>query len=335
MALTQTYAPILWECDGSRRAFSVTWQFFEPSDLVITHVSGSGIETLLERGDYKVVGGVNGLGIASVGHIETATTYDAGSQIRIERATKLTQPEAFANGQFPAKRVERGLDRLAMVIEEALQGRRTGEEIRVTADGAQTIQTNVATAAPRVDTSDLERQFAALQANVLDLMRRVPVMQMPAAQAIPAIPAKPESPAIETRDQAIAYAYDELEKQAAARRSRYATSSKELVYLQKQNEARAAIDDPKPDGTHPHPETGEHITKYPHLEAMIGLWVTDTGDKAQDIYAAAMFTLGRAADFKIASAKIERAVDMTKQRIAKATTIQGVLDALASTSWGD
>ncbi len=116
-------------------------------------------------------------------------------------------------------------------------------------------------------------------------------------------------------------------------RAKFATPGKGLVYSQKQNEARAAIDDPSPELAQKHPETGEPIRKYPHLEAMIGIWVPQNPDLAEAIRGAAIFVLGRAADFKEASARIERQIDLAKQRIAQATTIADVLSVPASILW--
>lgn len=351
MALPQKYAPITWECDGSNRSFSVTWPFFEADDIVVTYITESKAEVQLKRGgDYKVTGGKDGNGMPAVGVIETSAIYERGALIRVERQTTISQDEAFANGAFPAKRIERALDRAMMALEELAHGREATEEIRVPAGSAPVTrfiepqrhatadveslvrgilkgQADQTQAAQR----DLAQNIAALRRQVDGLHSTAPVIQ-PIDRPEPQPPAEPdETPA--TMEEAVQRAYDELNREAARQRAKFATPGKGLVYSQKQNEARAAIDDPSPELAQKHPETGEPIRKYPHLEAMIGIWVPQNPDLAEAIRGAAIFVLGRAADFKEASARIERQIDLAKQRIAQATTIADVLSVPASILW--
>lgn len=350
MALPQKYAPITWECDGSTRAFSVTWPFFEADDLIVTYITESKTEVALKRGgDYKVTGGKDGNGMPAVGIVETSAIYEPGALIRVERQTTISQDEAFANGAFPAKRIERALDRAMMALEELAHGREATEEIRVPAGSAPVTrsiepqrhatadveslvrgilkgQADQAQAAQR----DLAQNIAALRRQVDGLHSTAPVIQ-PIDRPEPQREAEPEPAA--TMAEAVQHAYDELNREAARQRGRFATPGKGLVYSQKQNEARAAIDDPAPEVAQKHPETGEPISKYPHLEAMVGIWVPQKPDLAESIRDAAIFVLGRAADFKEASARIERQIDLAKQRIAQATTIADVLSVPASILW--
>lgn len=351
MALPQKYAPITWECDGSNRSFSVTWPFFEPDDITVTYITESKAEVVLSRGgDYKITGGKDGNGMPAVGVIETSAVYERGALIRVERQTKISQDEAFANGAFPAKRIERALDRAMMVLEELAHGREATEEIRVPAGSAPVsapVQATPRHSTPDVETMvrgllkghadqtqaaqrDLAQNLAALRRQVDGLGHTPPVIQpidRPEPQQAPD-PAQPT-----TMAEAVQHAYDELNREAARQRARLATPGKDLVYLQKQNEARSALDDPAPEIAQKHPETGEAIKKYPHLEAMIGIWVQPKPDLAESIRDAAIFVLGRAADFKEASARIERQIDLAKQRIAQATTIADVLSVSASILW--
>lgn len=352
MALPQKYAPITWECDGSNRSFSVTWPFFEADDLIVTYITESKAEVTLKRGgDYKVTGGKDGNGMPAVGVIETSAIYERGALIRVERQTTISQDEAFANGAFPAKRIERALDRAMMALEELAHGREATEEIRVPAGSAPVTrsiepqrhatadveslvrgilkgQADQTQAAQR----DLAQNLAALRRQVDGLHSAPPVIQ-PIDRPEPQPHAAPEPAPITTMEEAVQHSYDELNREAARQRARLATPGKDLVYLQKQNEARSALDDPAPEIAQKHPETGEAIKKYPHLEAMIGIWVQPKPDLAESIRDAAIFVLGRAADFKEASARIERQIDLAKQRIAQATTIAEVLSVPASILW--
>lgn len=339
MALQTSYAPIVWECDGSNRSFSITWPFFDASDLVVTCITASG-ETMTP--DYKVKGGKDGLGLPAVGFLETSGIYPAGTSIRIERQTKLTQIEAFADGPFASKRVERALDRAMMALEEISQGREVRGEIFVPANGAAPVVTSKpAPVRSDVDVESIARGLVKAQAEEAKAAHRDLALHIAAlkrqldglhAAPVPS-PAQPDQPVIRTVNEAIVYTLDKINSEAAKRRAQIATPGKELVYAQKQNEARAALDDPDPSAAQRHPETGALIAKYPHLEGMRGVWVQATENQAEDIRHAAMFILGRVADFKTASAKIELALDHAKQRLASASTIEDVLSVPASIIW--
>lgn len=348
MALPQSYTPIIWECDGSNRSFSVTWPFFDGADLVVSCITEAGQVTRLAMpSDFKVKGGKDGNGLPAVGIVETAGIYPAGSSMRIERETKIIQVEALADGPFPSKRIERALDRAMMILEELAFGRSSSGEIRVPANGAAPIVTSTASQSrgdidvesiaralikghadeTRAATRDLALHIAALKRQI-DGLQSVPSAPVPAV-TVP----QPQAPVIRTRDQAIVYAMGELNKHAAHHRALIATPGKDLVYAQKQNEARAALDDQEPTAPQRHPETGRDMPKYPHLEAMRGIWVQATANRAEDIRQAAVFVLGRVADFKVASARIERSIEQAKQRIAAASTIEDVLSVPASIVW--
>lgn len=354
MALAQKYAPITWECDGSNRAFSVTWPFFDTADLTVTYITQSQTPvTLKEGGDYRVRGGRDGNGMAAVGVIETTAIYEHGALIRVSRTTPITQTEAYSNGAFPAVRIERALDRAMMVLEELAHGRAATDEIRVpvgsspvtspvqatarqsTAEVENLIQGLIKGQADQTQAAhrDLAQSIAALRRQV-DGLHAAPVATLPAIQPIdraePA-PAPPVAPA--TLDEAIAQARDELEREAARYRSQVATVGKDYVYLQKQSEARAALDDPAPIAPAVHPVTGAQIVKYPHLEALVGVYVPETESREDDIRAAAAFILGKAADFKAWNARIELALGFAKRSLAEARSIDDALSIPARLDW--
>jgi hypothetical protein len=132
-----------------------------------------------------------------------------------------------------------------------------------------------------------------------------------------------------------AAALSELDARVAERRSAFATRGKDAVYAQKQNEARACIDDPDPTSLQPHPTTGEGITKYPHLVAMVGTWVRKTSDPAADLMTAARLVLGKAADAKLASAALEAVSDRAKIGIRDAESAEDIANVIKSIRWPD
>lgn len=130
-----------------------------------------------------------------------------------------------------------------------------------------------------------------------------------------------------------AIAREGLARLAQDARSRIATPGKELVYLQQEAEARACFDDQDPLQTYAHPVSGEQISKYPHLQSMIGTRVQATADAKADMASAAILVLGKAADFRQASAQIERMLVETTARIESAQTVDELQEALVRAVW--
>lgn len=124
-----------------------------------------------------------------------------------------------------------------------------------------------------------------------------------------------------------------IERMAAAARGIYMTAGKDAVYIQKQREAVAILDDPSPTTMIAHPTTGIDVPKYNHLRAMVGLWVHDTGDLSNDLLSAAKFVLGRAEDAKAVTAAIERTADLAKRDVATAQTTSAVDDVVSAIQW--
>lgn len=125
MTVTVAYSPLTYNCNGSTTAFSVTWPFFLSSDLVVTHITSGGVETVLAlTTDYTVSGGRDSTtGLPAVGTVTTLSTYASGVKIRITRSTPRTQSTSFTTaGAFPAKTVEAMIDRVHMIAEEGAGG---------------------------------------------------------------------------------------------------------------------------------------------------------------------------------------------------------------------
>lgn len=121
MTVTTAYSPLTYNGNGSVTSFSVTWPFFLSSDLVVTHISDTGVETvLLLTTNYTVSGGRDGTtGLPGTGTVTTVSTYASGHKIRITRATPKTQQTSITStGAFAAKTVEAMIDRVHMIAEE-------------------------------------------------------------------------------------------------------------------------------------------------------------------------------------------------------------------------
>lgn len=352
MSLPVKYTPTIAECDGSNRRFSTLWPFFEASDLRVTWVAESGKSRTLETTEYKVRGGKDGTGVAAVGWIETAKIYALKEKLVIERVTVPSQEEAFQDaGAFQGKRIERSLDRAMMCIEElAFAGAQAG------AGAKERIQAVVA----HRDEDAAQRALAAATAaqqelralrRLLDgqkpVQERVIVKHVPAMPAVvqeqpaPAVapapkveaPAEPERPEFTELIDAKSYALAELDRYAEIARCQFATPGKDMVYIQKQNEARACLDDDEPLVAALHPSTGQPIVKYPHLEGMIGVYVPETRDRQADLMGAAVFVLGKAADWKANSARVEAALYAGKQAILASDDIDDTLSIPARVIW--
>lgn len=130
MTVTISYAPLTYTCNGSTTAFSVTWPFFESTDLIVTRRTASGVETVLTNpADYTVTGGrATVSGTPAVGTVTTTSTY-ADGKIVITRNTSRRQQLALPTaGAFPAKSVEAALDRALMIAEEGVYSG-TGDDV--------------------------------------------------------------------------------------------------------------------------------------------------------------------------------------------------------------
>lgn len=354
MSLPVSYTPTIAECDGSNRRFSTLWPFYEAGDLRVTWVSQSGKRKKLEPTEYRVRGGKDGNGVCAVGWIETAKIYALTEKLVIERATVPSQDEAFQDGgTFQGKRIERALDRAMMVLEELTFG--------ATETGARTssqsevghIPQNADIAQAALDASRSAQQELRALRRMMDgqkpvvervIVKHVPAMpsgvepQAPApALSPPPLPieklTEPETPEFTELIPAKSYALAELDRYAEFARCQFATPGKDLVYIQKQNEAKACLDDEDPLSATAHPISGRPIVKYPHLEGMIGVYVSETPDRVTDLMNAAAYVLGKAADWKANSARVEAALYTGKQAILNSTDIEDTLSIPARVIW--
>lgn len=101
--------------------YAVPFQFIDVADLLVTHINiPGGLETVLTYGLHYTVAGGN----FDIGAIDLILPINIGhavgipDQIRIERATKLSQPLDATGGDFTNENVERALDRMTMFLQE-------------------------------------------------------------------------------------------------------------------------------------------------------------------------------------------------------------------------
>lgn len=120
MTVSTSYSPIVSPGNGTAAAISVTWPFFASSDLLVTHISATGVETVKAlTTDYTVTGGADADGLPATGTITPVATRASGTSWRIERVTPKTQATTWdAYEKFPEKSVEAAIDRLTLIAQE-------------------------------------------------------------------------------------------------------------------------------------------------------------------------------------------------------------------------
>lgn len=161
MTVSTSYAPAILSADGTADEVALPWQFFEPSDVVVTRIK-NGVSTKLELSrDYAVIGGKDVKGIAQIGTVKMAWVPEAGTEIRAERHTPKIQIENYD------RRVEAALDRVMLITQEAI---RTHTERVVVQEGA----VGSAPAAPPVD-------LGPLLARIAEIERRPVTVSVPVA----------------------------------------------------------------------------------------------------------------------------------------------------------
>jgi hypothetical protein len=128
MAVAVVYAPLLYNGNGATTSFAVTFEFFSKDDLVVTHITSAGVETVYTRGvQYSVAGGAVEEDLVTVratpgtGTVTTESgfTVASGAKLRIERATSPIQGTTHTTvDAFPPKTVEAAYDRRAITEQE-------------------------------------------------------------------------------------------------------------------------------------------------------------------------------------------------------------------------
>lgn len=105
-----------YDTNGTTGPWTVGFYFLRNADLLVTYTDGDGVSTALALDvDYTVAGA----GSQSGGTVTTMTAYASGGTITIDRNLEALQPEEFTDtDRFPAAALNRGLDRLTMLIQQ-------------------------------------------------------------------------------------------------------------------------------------------------------------------------------------------------------------------------
>lgn len=119
MTVESTTSRVQYSTNGTTGPWSVPYYFLADADLRVVYTDGAGVEdTLTLTVDYTVTGS----GVQSGGTVTTVTAYAAGGTITIVRDLDALQPTDYVNtDSFPAETLERNLDRLTMLSQQALE----------------------------------------------------------------------------------------------------------------------------------------------------------------------------------------------------------------------
>jgi len=128
MSVQNESSRIQYSGNGSTEtAYAVPFKFFEDTDLEVYLTDESGVDALLANGvDYTATGA----GAEEGGELTTMEAYGEETLITIVRSIPATQLATYQeNSRFPAATTETALDRLTMLVQQAL--RRIGGCLRI------------------------------------------------------------------------------------------------------------------------------------------------------------------------------------------------------------
>lgn len=120
MTVSSTLARVDTATNGVTTLFTVPFRFLADADILVTlTLTATGVQTPLAlTADYTV----SGAGASTGGSISTVVVWPAGYNVTIVRniaATQLT--DYIANDPFPAESHEAALDKLTMLLQQALE----------------------------------------------------------------------------------------------------------------------------------------------------------------------------------------------------------------------
>jgi hypothetical protein len=120
MAVQSDISSIQYQGNSSTvTPYPVPFYFFDAGDVRVFLLPDGGSETeLIEGTDFTVTGAGNENG----GEVTTAVAYDSTNKLTIVREVDPTQLTVYdENDKFPAKSHERALDKLTMIVQQALR----------------------------------------------------------------------------------------------------------------------------------------------------------------------------------------------------------------------
>lgn len=115
MSLETTAVSITYTGNNSTvTPYPIPFAFLDVAHIQVTVTDADDVVTVLEAADFTVTRFESGLG-----ELVTTDAFDNTNELKVERVTPTTQPIVLQDGALiPAKTLERGLDRLAMIGQE-------------------------------------------------------------------------------------------------------------------------------------------------------------------------------------------------------------------------
>ncbi|VWD51515.1 glycosyl hydrolase family 28-related protein [Burkholderia contaminans] len=116
MTITSSIQDASYATDGATTRFPTGFYFLNGKDVLVDKIDANGAITPLVLGtDYSV----SGDGVAGGGTVTTNVKYAVGSMLHLYRLVPVTQETEFQqNDPFPAKTVEKALDKLTMITQQ-------------------------------------------------------------------------------------------------------------------------------------------------------------------------------------------------------------------------
>jgi len=119
MTLSASTARVQYSGDGSTTAFTVTFKFYEQTELSVVLTSSAGVDTVQTKDThYTVSGGISG-GDPATGTVTMTTAPATGETLTILRNMDFKQETDFPeSGAFPAKAQEQQHDKAIMSLQQ-------------------------------------------------------------------------------------------------------------------------------------------------------------------------------------------------------------------------
>lgn len=119
MTVETTNARAQYSTNGTTGPFTVPFYFLDDADLQVIYTDENGAEyVLVLNAEYTVTGA----GVETGGSVTTVTAYALGGTLTILRSVEPLQQTDFVDGDsLPAESLEVALDRLTMIVQQALE----------------------------------------------------------------------------------------------------------------------------------------------------------------------------------------------------------------------
>ena len=116
MTVASDVQDVTYDTDGVSVTFPTTFYFIDEKHVFVDKIDGSGVLTPLVLGTDYVV---SGAGVENGGTVTTTVAYSSGFKLHVYRLVQVTQETEYQqNDPFPAKTVEKSLDKLTMIAQQ-------------------------------------------------------------------------------------------------------------------------------------------------------------------------------------------------------------------------